>query len=142
MGGRGRLHRMGRGVWILVGGVCTTACVFAPMGFTSSWRSHIPREKESKPSAGAALTPTSKLAHTHLQLEHRILVGYVDERVVAVAALVRHACQVGVALLRVLADRERVVVGVGGEEMLRVVVGVDDDLAWGEAEAWWWGGHM
>jgi hypothetical protein len=39
------------------------------------------------------------------------------------------AGQVGVALLRVLAHHQAVIVGVGGEEVLRVVVGVDDDLA-------------
>ena len=65
----------------------------------------------------------------HLQLEHGVLVGDVNERVIAVAPLVGHAGEVGVTLLRVLADSQRVVERVGGEEVLRVVVGVNDDLA-------------
>mmetsp|Transcript_12955 Transcript_12955/g.36409 ORF Transcript_12955/g.36409 Transcript_12955/m.36409 type:complete len:306 (+) Transcript_12955:758-1675(+) len=66
-----------------------------------------------------------------LQLEQGVVVGALHEGIVAHAALVGHAGEVRVALLAVLAHRQRVVVGVGGEEVLRVVVGVDDDLAEG-----------
>ena len=64
-----------------------------------------------------------------LHLEEGVAVGAVDERVVAGAALVGDAGQVGVALLAVLADHGGVVVGVGGQEVLGVVVAVHDDLA-------------
>mmetsp|Transcript_40808 Transcript_40808/g.97021 ORF Transcript_40808/g.97021 Transcript_40808/m.97021 type:complete len:941 (+) Transcript_40808:1922-4744(+) len=63
-----------------------------------------------------------------LQLEQGVVVGARHERLVALPALVRHTCHVRVALLTVLADRQRVVVRVGRQEVLRVVVGVDDYL--------------
>mmetsp|Transcript_18521 Transcript_18521/g.52004 ORF Transcript_18521/g.52004 Transcript_18521/m.52004 type:complete len:364 (-) Transcript_18521:2397-3488(-) len=66
-----------------------------------------------------------------LQLEHGVLGGALDEGIVARAALVSHASQVWIPPLRVLADHEGVVEGVGAEEVLGVVVGVDDDLAEG-----------
>ena len=56
-------------------------------------------------------------------------VSAVHEGVVAGAALVGDAGQVGVAFLAVLADHGAVVVGVGGQEVLGVVVAVHDDLA-------------
>jgi hypothetical protein len=66
---------------------------------------------------------------TYLQLEHGVLVGDLNEGIVAAAALVCHAGQVGVALLSILTHRQGVIVGIGGEEVLRVVVGVNNDLA-------------
>ena len=62
-------------------------------------------------------------------LEQGVAIGAVHKRVVAGAALVRDAGQVGVALLTVLADHGAVIVGVGGQEVLGVVVAVHNDLA-------------
>ena len=66
-----------------------------------------------------------------LELEQGVLVGDLDELEVAVAALVSDAREVGVPLLAVLADNLGVVVLVGGEEVLGVGVGVDEDHAEG-----------
>ncbi len=66
-----------------------------------------------------------------LDLEQGVPVGAVDKGVIALAALVGHAGQVGVPLLAVLAHHCAVVVGVCGQEVLRVVVAVHDDLAQG-----------
>ncbi len=57
-----------------------------------------------------------------------VAVGAVHQGVVTVASLVSDACQVGVSLLRVLAHHQGVIVGVGGQEVLWVVVAVNDDL--------------
>lgn len=64
-----------------------------------------------------------------LNLEEAVPVGAVDKRIVAVPPLVCGARQVGVPLLTVLANHQRVIVGVGGQEVLWVVVGIDDDFA-------------
>ena len=64
-----------------------------------------------------------------LALEQGVAVGAVDKGIVTLAALVRHAGKVGVPLLAVLAHNEAVVVGVGGQEVLGIVVGVHNDLA-------------
>ena len=68
----------------------------------------------SLPSAGKAVLP--------------VAVGAVHQGVITVASLVSDACQVGVPLLRVLAHHQGVRVGVGGQEVLWVVVAVNDDL--------------
>ncbi len=57
-----------------------------------------------------------------------VAVGAVHQGVVTVASLVSDACQVGVSLLRVLAHHQGVIVGVGGQEVLWVVVAVNDDF--------------
>ena len=64
-----------------------------------------------------------------LQLEQAVAGGDVAELDVAAPLFVRHARQVGVALLAVAAQHQRLVVLVGQQEVLRVVVAVDDDLA-------------
>ena len=64
-----------------------------------------------------------------LGLEERVLVTDGNELAVAVAALVRHACQVGVALLAVLAHNLAVIILVLLQEALSVVVGVYVDLS-------------
>ena len=55
-------------------------------------------------------------------------VGTVDQGIIAVASLVGNTSQVGVPLLGVLAHYQGVIVGVGGQEVLWVVVAVYDDL--------------
>lgn len=57
-----------------------------------------------------------------------VTVGAVDQGVIAVASLIGNTSQVGVPLLGVLAHYQGVIVGVGGQEVLRVVVAVYDDL--------------
>ena len=64
-----------------------------------------------------------------LHLEQRVLVRHLHELDVALASLVRHARQVWVALLAILAHHLAVVVLVGGQEVLRVRVAVDEDHA-------------
>ena len=64
-----------------------------------------------------------------LKLKQRILVRHRHELQVALAALVRHAREIRIALLAVLANDLRVVVLVGGEEVLGVGVGVDENHA-------------
>mmetsp|Transcript_5703 Transcript_5703/g.10239 ORF Transcript_5703/g.10239 Transcript_5703/m.10239 type:complete len:275 (+) Transcript_5703:1294-2118(+) len=66
-----------------------------------------------------------------LQLEQGVVIRARDERVVAQAALIRHTRHVRVALFTVLAHGEGVVVGVSRQEVLRVVIGIDDNLAKG-----------
>mmetsp|Transcript_10474 Transcript_10474/g.36145 ORF Transcript_10474/g.36145 Transcript_10474/m.36145 type:complete len:1393 (-) Transcript_10474:82-4260(-) len=66
-----------------------------------------------------------------LDLEHGVLVGAVHESIIALPALVGHAGKVWIPLLTVLSDNRAVVVGVGCQEVLRVVVRVDDDLSQG-----------
>ena len=56
-------------------------------------------------------------------------VGAVDKGIIALAPLVGHAGQVGIPLFAVFAHHRAVVVGVGGQEVLWVVVTVHDDLA-------------
>ena len=68
----------------------------------------------SLPSAGKAVLP--------------VAVGALYQGIITVASLVSNARQVGVPLLRVLAHHQGVIVGVGGQEVLWVVVAVNDDL--------------
>ena len=64
-----------------------------------------------------------------LELEQRVFVGDLHQLDVAVAALVRHAREVGIPLLAVLTHNLGVVVLVGGQEVLGVGIGVDEDHA-------------
>ena len=64
-----------------------------------------------------------------LQLEEGVAVGAVDELIIALATFERDACEVRVALLAVLADNNCVVVRILLQEVLRVVICVNEDLA-------------
>mmetsp|Transcript_27639 Transcript_27639/g.51031 ORF Transcript_27639/g.51031 Transcript_27639/m.51031 type:complete len:275 (-) Transcript_27639:2660-3484(-) len=66
-----------------------------------------------------------------LQLEHGVLVRAFDQGIIALPTAVRDTSQIGVAALGVFSDNQRVIHWIGGEEMLGVVVGIDDDLAEG-----------
>ena len=66
---------------------------------------------------------------TCLQLEEGVAVGAVNELIIALATFERNACEVRVSLLAVLTDNNCVVVRVLLQEVLRVVVCVDEDLA-------------
>ena len=71
-----------------------------------------------------------------LRLEQRVAIGAIYQSLVASAALVGHTCKVGVALLAVLAHCQRIIIRVCSQEVLRIVVGVYDNLAQRIVNCW------
>jgi hypothetical protein len=63
-----------------------------------------------------------------LQLEQRIFICDINKLFITLSSPVCHNCQGRITLLTILTHNTRIIVGVGGEEVLWIVVAVNDDF--------------